>query len=314
MNRLLTYDLWPVAAKLSRKAETHLAAIAYVTAETVKFGEGDVLVVDATRKAITSGETTAQVLLDAHDAGAQIYNCPNLHAKLLVMDDTAIIGSGNLSGNSPNLHECAVLTDQSSVVGQARAYIQQLRERSRLLIRRELVALTKLPVVRRGGRGQGKAKTILTKTLGTRRWLVGVTPIDKERMSAADKATNDRALVKLSAKLEKDRDDLSWVKLTGSSKMRKDSKVGDLMIVAERSNKKTNHLTVFPPSPVLARKNSENSTFLYYLRGTKRPDIGKLKLAELLREAGSNLVPSHRMVRELTPEVFQALERHWPKR
>lgn len=314
MNRLLTSDLWPVAAKLSRKAETRLAAIAYVTAETVKFGEGDVLVVDATRKAITSGETTAKVLLDAHDAGAQIYNCPHLHAKLLVMDAVAIIGSGNLSGNSSNLHECAVLTDQSSVVGPARAYIQQLRECSRLLTRRELVALTKLPVVRRGGRAQGKAKTSLTKKLGARRWLVGVTPINEERMSAEDQATNERALSKLAAKLDMDRKKLDWVRLRGSSKMRKDSKVGDLMIVATGSHSKTSHLTVSPPSAILARANSENSTFLYYLCSSRKPDIGKLKLAELLREAGSNLVPSPRMVRELTPEVFQALERHWPRR
>lgn len=313
MNRLLTSDLWTVAAKLSRKAETRLAAIAYVTAETVTFGEGDVLVVDATRGAITSGETKAEVLLEAHEAGALIYNCPNLHAKLLVMDDMAIIGSGNLSGNSPNLHECAVLTDQSSVVGQARAYIQQLRERAHLLTRRELVALTKLPVVRRGGRGQGKAKTHLTKTLGTRRWLVGVTPIDEERMSAAEQATNERALSKLAAKRDVDRDELDWVRLRGSSKMRKESKVGDLMIVAECSHSKTNHLTVIPPTTILARANSENSTFLYYLRSSRKPDIGKLTLAELLKSAGSNIVPSPRMVRELTPEVFQALERHWPK-
>lgn len=314
MNRLLTSDLWPVAAKLARKAETRLAAIAYVTAKTVKFGEGDVLVVDATRGAITSGETKAEVLLEAHEAGAQIYNCPNLHAKLLVMDDTAIIGSGNLSGNSPNLHECAVLTDQTSVVGQARAYIQQLREHSHLLTRRELVALTKLPVVRRGGRGHGKAKKSLTKKLGTRRWLVGVTPIDEGRMSAANQATNERALSKLAAKLEMDREDLNWIKLTGSSKMRKDSKVGDLMIVATGSHSKTNHLTVSPPCAILARANSGNSTFLYYLCRGRKPDIGKLKLAELLRDAGSNLVPSPRTVRELTPEVFQALESHWPKR
>lgn len=314
MNRLLTSDLWTVAAKLSRKAETRLAAIAYVTAETVKFGESDVLVVDATRQAITSGETAAQVLLEAHEAGAQIYNCPYLHAKLLVMDDTAIIGSGNLSGNSPNLHECAVLTDQSSLVGQASAYIQQLRERSRLLTQRDLIALTKLPVVRRGGRGQGKTKSGLTTKLGTRRWLVGVTPIDESRMSAADQATNERALSKLATKLDKDREDLDWVRLRGSSKMRQESKVGDLMIVATGSHSKTNHLSVSPPSPILARANSENSTFLYYLCSSRKPDIGKLKLAELLRDSGSNVVPTPRMVRELTPEVFQALERHWPKR
>lgn len=314
MNRLLTSDLWPVAAKLARKAQTRSAAIAYVTAETVKFGEGDVLVVDATRKAITSGETTAKVLLDAHDAGAKIYNCPNLHAKLLVMDDTAIIGSGNLSGNSPDLHECAILTDQSSVVGQALAYIQQLRECSRLLNRRELVALTKLPVVRRGGRGQGKVKMSPTRKLGTRRWLVGLTPIDEERMPSADQAAHARALSKLAAKLEKDRDELCWIRLRGSSKMRQESKVGDLMIVAEGSHSKTNHLTVFPPTSILARANSENSTFLYYLCASRKPDIGKRKLMELLKTAGSNIVPSPRMVRELTPELFGALERLWPKR
>lgn len=314
MNRLLTSDLWPVAAKLARKAKTRFAAIAYVTAETVKFGEGDVLVVDASRGAITSGETKAQVLLDAYDNGALIYHCPNLHAKLLVMDDTAIIGSGNLSGNSPYLHECAVLTDQSSVVGQARAYIQQLRERSVSLERSELVALTKLLVVRRGGQGRGKATTRMTTKLGTRRWLVGVTPIDEERMSAADQATHARALGKLAAKLERDRDELDWIRLRGNSKMRQEAKVGDLMIVAEGSHTKTNHLTVSPPTSILARANSENSTFLYYLCASRKPDIRKLKLMKFLKTAGSNVVPSPRMVRELTPEVFQALERQWPKR
>lgn len=314
MNRLLTSDLWPVAAKLARKAQTRFAAIAYVTAETVKFGEGDVLVVDATRGAITSGQTKAQVLLDAYDNGALIYNCRDLHAKLLVMDDMAIIGSGNLSENSPHLHECAVLTDQSAVVGQARAYIQQLRERSKSLERSELVALTKLPFVRRGGWGRGMAKTRMMTKLGTRRWLVGVTPIDEERMSAADQATHARALSKLAAKLERDRDELDWIRLRGNSKMRKDSKVGDLMIVARGNNPKANHLTVYPPSPILARANGENSTFLYYRCTSRKPDIGKLKLMEFLKTSGSNVVPSPRMVRELTPEVFQALERQWPKR
>jgi len=313
MHRLLTSDLWREVSRLSRKSKTHHAAIAYVTAETVKFCDGDILVVDATRGAITSGVTDPKVLLKAYHEGALIYSCANLHAKLLVMDGQAIIGSANLSENSQNLHECAVITDDPTLVGQARAYIQQLRERSELLTQGDLDALTRLPVVRKGGRGRG---VDLTQTLGTRRWIVGVTPIKPGGMSSDDERTNKCALSKLGTKLEKDRDDLEWLRLRGNSKMRKEAQVGDRLIVAEGSHAKTNHLSIHPACTILSRANSEDSTFLYYdlAEAGKTPTLGKTDFTKLLHQTGSPLIPTARMVRELPSVVFEDLVRHWPKR
>jgi len=310
--------MWPETARLARKAKVRQAAIAYVTTETVTFGKGDFLIVDASPRAIGCGETTASVLLAARRRGASIYSCDNLHAKVLVLDGQAVIGSANLSQTSAGtLRECAVLTRDPALVGEARSYLQQLKESSNLLTEAELKALTLLPVVRTGGRGHGQqgARRRPTPVLGRRRWMLGTTPLNEKTLSADDTRVHERALNRLAAKLEKDRDDLEFIRLRGTNMMRRAARVGDRFIDVHGSGSQTNRLHVQPPCAILAREDSQDSTFFYYdaEEAERKQKLGKTSFLTLLQEAGSRITPTPRMTREISLALFEKLELRWPK-
>ena len=63
MDELLSDNLWPTIKRLAKRSSSKRAAVAYVTSEEyVEFGEGDVLVTDASHEAIASGQTNAKLL------------------------------------------------------------------------------------------------------------------------------------------------------------------------------------------------------------------------------------------------------------
>lgn len=98
MLRVVSGGLWTELHRLATKNRPRLAAVAYVTSdEKVKFGKGDTLVCDATDTAIKLGQTSAIVLRQAHDRGAQLFSSPGLHAKVFLLGRVAVIGSANLS-------------------------------------------------------------------------------------------------------------------------------------------------------------------------------------------------------------------------
>lgn len=313
MNRLLTSDLWQEAAKLARKAKTRIAAIAYVTTDTVKFGEGDVLVTDASRQAITSGETSAKVLLAAFNRGAEVFSCTNLHAKVLILDDTAIIGSANLSQSSAEvLEECAVLTKDRKLVGQSKVFVQQLREQSQRLTVKALEMLVALPVARRSGKRHGIRRTAV---LGNRCWMVGITPLGEEKLSQGEQVTRHVAERKAKKIIPGNWDHLDWVRMKGTSKMRLEAKPGDRVIMVWGGHAQANHLFVDAAVTILSRADDGEALFYYFDESEyrNRARIGKTEFVKLLREVGSDVAPNPRMVREIASDVFDALERHWPK-
>src|SRR5262249_35232122 len=117
MQRVLSNDLWTEVRKQARASDTRLGAIAYVTRDLVGFRKGDSLVVDASARAIRNDETGAPLLRKLHKKGVQLYDCADLHAKTLLLDDVAIISSGNMSLNSETrMVEAALISDQGSVV------------------------------------------------------------------------------------------------------------------------------------------------------------------------------------------------------
>src|SRR5258705_872536 len=117
VQRVLSNDLWSEVRKQARASNTRKGAIAYVTRDLVGFRKGDVLVVDASALAIRNGQTDASLLRKLHNKGVQLYDCADLHAKILLLDDVAIIGSGNMSSSSENrMVEAALISDHRSVV------------------------------------------------------------------------------------------------------------------------------------------------------------------------------------------------------
>lgn len=158
MIKLASTRLWPHIVRLSANAHSKCAAIAYVSDNSrIQFGKGDLLVVDASDERIASGDTSARVLAEARQNGARIYSLQGLHAKLMVFDDVAVIGSANISNNSySKLFEAGVITDSSVVVKQTRETIERLRLLAKPVKTRFIRHIQAIPVSM-ASRGGGKA-------------------------------------------------------------------------------------------------------------------------------------------------------------
>jgi hypothetical protein len=91
MLRVISDGIWTEIRKLSRSGQPKFAAIAYVTSDAyLRFGEGDILVCDASDTAIRSGQTAVEILRKARGRGATIYSSPGLHAKAIVLGRVAM--------------------------------------------------------------------------------------------------------------------------------------------------------------------------------------------------------------------------------
>lgn len=97
----LDESIWTRIGICAAKAQRNRAAIAYVTEDQpLAFGEGDVLVTNASDHAISPGTTTPAVLRKLFERGVSLFSFPALHANVVVLDDTAFVSSANLSLSS----------------------------------------------------------------------------------------------------------------------------------------------------------------------------------------------------------------------
>src|SRR5262245_57157214 len=145
MQRVLSSDLWKSITVQARQARRKRAAIAYVTKDLIGLRKGDALIVDASVYAVRNGETSAIVLSKLHGRGVAVYDCPRLHAKLLLWDDVAVIGSGNMSNSSAGgLVEAGIITDHGPTVAGVASIIEQLLAQSNRLGIKSLAALRKI--------------------------------------------------------------------------------------------------------------------------------------------------------------------------
>ena len=106
-------DVWRNKDVLAaaKSAAIRWFCVAYVTqARSRLFRCGDVLVCDASRKAVSCRETDPRFLLELLRKGVEIYSCEALHAKCAVFGNAVLLGSANLSESSANrLIELSIL-------------------------------------------------------------------------------------------------------------------------------------------------------------------------------------------------------------
>src|ERR1043165_6505801 len=122
-------ELWSTLDSLSTKMGQRLAAVAYVTNDAVlRLGANDVLICDASPACIRAGQTSAKILDKLRQRGAEVYSYPGLHAKVLVVGDTLIVGSANHSASSRDLMEAGVHTTDRGLVAEAIAFIRALQK------------------------------------------------------------------------------------------------------------------------------------------------------------------------------------------
>jgi len=140
-------DVWNDRSVIesAQKARSRMFCVAYVTqARDNLFLPGDVLVCDASHKAVSCGETDPNFLLQLLRKGVAIYSCEGLHAKCAVFDSVVLLGSANMSESSASrLVELAVLQRDSELAMKVQAFIGGLSNSAEKLSEKELKRLCK---------------------------------------------------------------------------------------------------------------------------------------------------------------------------
>ncbi|MGY4401729.1 phospholipase D family protein [Bradyrhizobium sp. USDA 3315] len=226
MNEVLTDRIWREVAKRARSAPTRKTAIAYVTTDDIGLRAGDVLVTDASPRAIRSGQTDAKLLLKLHGAGVVIYSREGLHSKVALFGKHAIVGSANMSGS--NLIEASVITDNPVVVSGVAAFIKKLSTVRTKLSAQDIQKLCAIEVVRTGRFAGGRRASNPVRRLGKATWILGVREV-KDPTEPQQKRI-DRRTRELKKRLGTNDDDLGWIQWGKKSRFGRECRAGDTLI------------------------------------------------------------------------------------
>ncbi len=131
MNKLTSFvsgaQVWQEITKRVRQAKRVHAAVAYVGeagSRLLPLRRGDQLVVDLSLPSVRAGVTNPFVIERFMRKGVIVASRPGLHAKIVVADGTAIVGSANVSARSATtLDEAAVVTNDAGVVRSALGFV-----------------------------------------------------------------------------------------------------------------------------------------------------------------------------------------------
>ena len=126
---LITKNIWPTLTKAAKMSKTKsMVAVAYFGQQgssMLPLKKDSILLIDASEKAVKSGQTCPDELLKLYYKGVQIYSLENLHAKLFIIGKELFIGSTNVSGNSSKLlQEAIVKTNDKQAIEDAKAFIE----------------------------------------------------------------------------------------------------------------------------------------------------------------------------------------------
>ncbi|MGE3844279.1 MAG: phospholipase D family protein [Vicinamibacterales bacterium] len=310
MTKVLSIDLWKSVLGKARRSRQRKAAVAYVTKDLVGLSKGDVLVVDASVGAVKSGETDAKLLRRLKRRGVAIYNCQSLHAKVWLLDDTAVVGSANMSSSSKRaLVEAAVITDNASIVAGVASFIEQLVERSPVLEDQELATLCRIRVVKRGGRGTQGRRTRRPRIapLGNRTWLVGV-----QELADDPPPSEQRLIDKAIRTIGLGEEVIEWIRWTGKSRFIRDCREGDVLIQVWRSATAKHPSEVYRASEVLLKQKTAQWTRLYVRRrGGRYSALPFGQFTRLLKRLGDIRPVGRWVTREVRPELADAIQRAW---
>lgn len=314
MQKVLSSDLWKTVRAQAQKSRCRKAAIAYVTKDLIQFRKGDLLVMDASPQAISCGETDAKLLRTLDKKGVSLYHCAGLHAKVLLLDDVAVISSGNLSNSSANgLVEAGMITDHGSTVAGVASFIEQVLAQSRELEANRIATLCKIKVVRRGGRGTGSSKQRRPKVapLGSRTWLLGVRELVKEA-TPDEQRLIDRAMEKLRTQMKDPEEESAWLRWASTSRFARECRQGDSVIQIWNSSKAKRPKSVFRSASVLLKRKSKKWTWLFLKEPTgSQAEMSWGKFKGLLKEVGYSRHVGPWILHVLDPDVADAITRRW---
>jgi phosphatidylserine/phosphatidylglycerophosphate/cardiolipin synthase-like enzyme len=315
MFRVFSSGLWQRVRNAASAVPQRQVAIAFVTADLIGFKRGDLLITDASEAVIRSGATDAKLLLKLHRKGVTVRSCPNLHAKVLLLGDVAVVGSNNLSASSRDrLVEAALLTDAPSAVSGVAALIEQLRRQSEELDATALRQLTRIKVVRRGfipGQPSSRKRRPRVAQSGDTTWLTGVYETDREQPRPI-KQMIEHTSRKLARKHKLKTDEVEWIHWAGAGPFTKHGKPGDSVIQIWRRSPKDKPSRVFKAVPILDRRKEGGKLFVFVGQaGGRNASLPWGRFSQLLRRVGGPNRIGANTERALSSSVVELLTQQW---
>ncbi|MEN6433122.1 MAG: phospholipase D-like domain-containing protein [Smithella sp.] len=239
MLKVVSANLWPKIRRKAAVSKSKRVAIAYVTdAELLPLQSGDLLVTDASDAAIAGGRSSAAVLANYLELGVALFSLDNIHAKVAILDDWAVIGSANASQNSATYYvEAAVITDRPDIVGQADKFVLSLAKSSTPINKPFIDRISAIPVVRPAGEPKRLLRRKQLPPLSEQRfWFLGI-PDDEPYHGDTNKV--DAVADELKKELSEKSGSIEWFWCNTSERFCKMACVGDIVIDCWRPHAQT---------------------------------------------------------------------------
>lgn len=266
--------LWQTISARIKAAQHVDAAIAYFGqggAEMLPLRDGDRLIVDMSPATVRAGGTDPREVGKLIRRGVQAFTRRNLHAKVVVADNSVISGSANVSKRSQHLlDEAAIITNDQSAVRRAREFIDRLcTEPIRPEYLEECKRLYRPPRID-GTRTNEKRSQ--KRTRHAKLWLVNLSDKslpESEFELYEQSETKAEELVK--DEVRSAMDSFNW---PFKPRMADELELGDWIIQAIRYADKT--ITVFPPAQLLLIDSyirdveSGKQRYVFHLEAPKR--------------------------------------------
>ncbi|MFA0661429.1 phospholipase D-like domain-containing protein [Vibrio splendidus] len=229
MIEVLSDSLWERLSEQAKNSKSKKAAIAYVSDDRiVSFKNDDILVVDASDEAIATGKTSAKILAKAFNLGASIHSCDTLHAKTIVFDHHAYIGSANMSSNSKdNLTEVGLISDHPSILSGAVQLVEKLKSMSKLVDEDFIERILNIKVERQGNKNK---KPKIVKLKKPRFWMISL-------RNDVDYPGDENVVEKDNQKIDVSHgEEAAWFWLKKGTIFFEQVKMGDSIVVIERND------------------------------------------------------------------------------
>jgi len=161
--KLLTSSIWPkiTSAAASSSATANVAVAYFGTGGSalLPLKEGSRLVVDFSDRAVKSGQTNPSEIAKLIRRGVDVYNKPNLHAKVFAFRNRAFIGSTNVSNTSAfGLQEAVLETRDRKLAASMRRFVRRLcRDLVTLHEALQMKSIYRPPRFGRGGASERRA-------------------------------------------------------------------------------------------------------------------------------------------------------------
>jgi hypothetical protein len=292
-------------------------AVAYFSSADLSFNNEDILVIDASDESIKTGQTSAKALRRAHDAGARVFCCPSLHAKIYVLGQKIFVGSANSSTSSRNrLVECLAWSDDPHVVAEGVSFIELLSQKTEAINEVFLERIEAIPVIKRPGpTGNRRA---LPRVEAPRCWLLG---LDDQTYPGLIDINQVHTEFEKNLRKVSDHGNADWfwwpIRKTASKFMR-EARVGDLFIYIRLptwgSPDHAVHVYRHARIGKITQEPGVAKVFHYvYPNNRDRTQLSWDKFKTLIAKAGWTRQPSPRSQREILQNISSSLHTLWPR-